>query len=91
MKEKAPMNVWNCGGKNSNIAIDHSYPTGSVCNERYTSSRNGLADTTLYLWSRNGSELMLPPGVGFKFGASSQIKHLVLQVFYNLRVVPILL
>ena len=82
MKERAPMNVWNCGGKDSNIAIDNSYPTGFVCNDRYTSDIQH--DTTLFLWSRNGSELMLPRGVGFKFGARSRIKHLVLQVFYDL-------
>ena len=81
MKDRAPMNVWNCGGKNSNIAIDNSYPTGSVCNDRYKSTINGPVDTTLYLWSRNGSKLMLPHGVGFMFGGRSHIKHLVLQVF----------
>ena len=37
-------------------------------------------DTTLFIWSRNGQKFMLPDGVGFKIGAGSRIKHLVLQV-----------
>ena len=81
INDRAPLNIWNCGGSNSNAAVDLAYPIGSVCNDRNTSNRIKNVDTTLFLWSRNGTKLMLPSDVGFKFGGKSRIKHLVLQVF----------
>ena len=81
LHDTAHLNIWNCGGSNSNSAIDPSYPIGTVCNDkRYKRNRRTYLDTTLYLWSRNGSKLMLPHDVGFKFGGISRVKHLVLQV-----------
>ena len=82
INDRAPLNIWNCGGSYSNAAVDLSYPIGSVCNDSNTSNRIKNVDTTLFLWSRNGSKLMLPSDVGFKFGGKSRIKHLVLQVFH---------
>ena len=76
----APLNVWNCGGLNSNAAIDNAFSVGSVCNERSKQKTGTNIDTTLFLWSRNGSKLMLPKNVGFKFGGESRIQHFVLQV-----------
>ena len=76
------MNVWNCGGSKSNAAIDYSYPVGSVCNNK-DGDQNSISnnvDTTLFLWSMNGSSLMLPPDAGFKFGKNSRIKYFVIQV-----------
>ena len=76
----APLNVWNCGGVNSNAAIDDAFSVGSVCNGRSKRNTDKNIDTTLFLWSRNGSKLMLPKNVGFKFGDKSRIQHFVLQV-----------
>ena len=76
----APLNVWNCGGLNSNAAKDDALPVGSVCNSKSERKTENSIDTTLFLWSRNGSKLMLPKNVGFKFGGKSRIKHFVLQV-----------
>ena len=83
INDRAPLNIWNCGGSNSN-AIDTKYPIGSVCSYRDTNRPIKNVDTTLYLWSRNSSKLMLPLDVGFKFGGNSRIKHFVLQVRYIL-------
>ena len=82
ISDKVPMNVWNCGGSNSNGAIDYSYPIGSVCNNKDGDQKSisNNVDTTLFLWSMNGSNLMLPPDAGFKFGQNSRIKYLVIQV-----------
>ena len=76
----APLNVWNCGGLNSNAAKDDALPVGSVCNSKSKRKTENNIDTTLFLWSRNGSKLMLPKNVGFKFGGKSRIQHFVLQV-----------
>ena len=75
--ERATKNIWNCGGQNADMVVDNSYPRGLVCNDK------GSVEKTLFLWSRNGSKLMLPRGVGFKFGGGSQIRHLVLQVTFS--------
>ena len=83
ISDKVPMNVWNCGGSGSNGAIDYSYPIGSVCNNK-DGDQNSISnnvDTTLFLWSMKGSNLMLPPDAGFKFGKNSRIKYLVIQVW----------
>ena len=75
-------NVWNCG-QNTNLPTDDSYPTGPVCGHDVPSSASPhqqSIDTTLFLWSINGSSLMLPDDVGFKFGAESSIGYFVLQV-----------
>ena len=79
----APLNVWNCGGFKSNAAIDYAFPLGSVCNVRSKIKTDKNIDTTLFLWSRNGSKLMLPKHVGFKFGGKSRIQHFVLQVYFT--------
>ena len=76
----APLNVWNCGGLKSNAAKDDALPVGSVCNRQSKIKTQNNIDTTLFLWSRNGSKLMLPKNVGFKFGGKSRIQYFVLQV-----------
>ena len=76
----APLNVWNCGGLNSNAAKDDALPVGSVCNRQSKIKTQNNIDTTLFLWSRNGSKLMLPKNVGYKFGGRSRIQYFVLQV-----------
>ncbi len=69
-----PFNIWNCGS-NGRPANDPNYPNHPV----YPDNKPGV-DTTLYLWGMGGEKLMLPAGVGFKVGANSRIKYLVLQV-----------
>ena len=76
----ATQNVWNCGGLKSNAAKDDAFSVGSVCNSQSKAKADKNIDTTLFLWSRNGSNLMLPKNVGFKFGGKSRIQHFVLQV-----------
>ena len=76
--EKPPntqFNIWNCGG-NGKPARDPNYPNFGV------SGATGGDDTTIYLWGMGGERTMLPPDVGFKVGANSRIKYLVLQVHY---------
>ena len=46
-------------------------------------------DTTIYLWGMGGKRTMLPSGVGFKVGANTRIKYLVLQTHYiNVETIP---
>ena len=72
---KTQFNIWNCGG-NGKPARDPNYPNFGV------SGATGGDDTTIYLWGMGGERTMLPPDVGFKVGANSRIKYLVLQVHY---------
>ena len=36
--------------------------------------------STLYLWSRGGEPVSLPPDIGFPVGGDTRHQHLVLQV-----------
>ena len=40
--------------------------------------------TTLYLWSRGGRAVTLPPDTGFPVGGASKVQYLVLQVSFAL-------
>jgi len=73
---KTKFNLWNCGS-NGKPAKDPNYPTHGV----FPDATEG-DDTTLYLWGMGGNRTMLPPNTGFKVGAGSKIKYLVLQVHY---------
>ncbi len=72
----SPFNIWNCGN-NKNHPNDPNYPSHPVS----PGAKSG-EDTTLYLYGYKGQKTMLPEGVGFRVGANSRIKYLVLQVNY---------
>ena len=74
--DKTRFNIWNCGA-NGNPILDENYPVLPVCPGGKVGD-----DTSIYLWSRNGSRIMLPEGVGFKMGKDTRIQFLVLQVHY---------
>ncbi|XP_066599733.1 peptidylglycine alpha-hydroxylating monooxygenase [Prorops nasuta] len=63
--------VWNCGEMAS--SNDHLGNSAPPCKEQ---------TQIIYSWARDAPTLMLPEGVGFKVGADSTIKYLVLQVHY---------
>ncbi|XP_037945702.1 peptidylglycine alpha-hydroxylating monooxygenase [Teleopsis dalmanni] len=63
--------VWNCGEMSKKNAEEAVSPCGSHGHSQI-----------LYAWARDAPKLELPEGVGFKVGASSQIKYMVLQVHY---------
>lgn len=51
------------------------YDSGSPCGQ-------GSHSQIIYAWARDASKLELPENVGFKVGADSPIKYIVLQVHY---------
>jgi peptidylglycine monooxygenase len=73
---KTRFNMWNCGN-NGKPANDPNYPNHPL----FPDGKEG-EDTTLYLWGMGGKTTMLPKDVGFKIGANSRIKYLVIQVHY---------
>jgi len=63
--------VWNCGEMaTKQSGLDVSRPCAS-------------GDQIVYAWGMDAPELHLPEGVGFRVGADSDIKYLVLQVHYG--------
>lgn len=69
----ADKSVWNCGEMNGGDDMDEeSYPTCAP----------GSSSQIVYAWARDAPKLSLPTDVGFKVGADSPIKYLVLQVHY---------
>ncbi|KAK0166496.1 hypothetical protein PV328_004911 [Microctonus aethiopoides] len=70
----AAKSIWNCGEMMSHHSKDYSNnESASPCAE---------GSEILYAWARDAPDLMLPDNVGFKVGANSPIKYLVLQVHY---------
>ncbi|XP_044740920.1 peptidylglycine alpha-hydroxylating monooxygenase [Chrysoperla carnea] len=62
--------VWNCGEMAKNSEMEETY---TPCKK---------STQIMYAWARDAPMLKLPEGVGFKVGAKSKIKYLVLQVHY---------
>jgi len=72
---ETPRNLWNCGA-NGEPALQPGYPSLTPCHSEDNTT------TTLYLWSRGGEAVTLPPDTGFPVGGASTIQYLVLQVHY---------
>jgi len=64
--------TWNCGEMAPKEAGEESHP---VCGPGSTSQ-------IIYAWAMDAPALDLPDGVGFRVGAGTNIKYLVLQVHY---------
>ncbi|XP_047741070.1 peptidylglycine alpha-hydroxylating monooxygenase [Hyalella azteca] len=62
--------LWNCGG----MAMSNAgFRTAPTCAE---------GTQIIYAWAMDAPALLLPEGVAFRVGRSSDIKYLVLQVHY---------
>ncbi|KAL7302785.1 hypothetical protein TKK_0004826 [Trichogramma kaykai] len=62
--------VWNCGEM---AHADPRLASAGPCDED---------SEIIYAWARDAPSFILPPDVGFKVGAKSRVKYLVLQVHY---------
>lgn len=65
--------VWDCSEMSQPMGTKSDFVKGSVCSK---------GAQVIYAWASDAPKLVLPPDVGFKIGAQSSIKYLVLQVHY---------
>lgn len=56
--------------------------SGNMVSHSITPCGVGSNSQIIYAWARDAPKLSLPAGVGFKVGADSPIKYIVLQVHY---------
>jgi len=62
--------VWDCGEMN---AMESRYSRRPICK---------TSPNILYAWAKGAPKLNLPEGVGFRVGAGTENRHLILQVHY---------
>ena len=88
---ETPRNLWNCGA-NGEPALEPGYPSLTPCHSEvgtqysrssfYSSPRifEDNTTTTLYLWSRGGEAVTLPPDTGMIFVKYSFFVKLVTNI-----------
>jgi len=74
VERDTPHAVWDCGEMVFDSDPQHTiFPKAAACKGN---------PEIVYSWAMDAPALKLPPGVGFKVGHNTRIKHLVLQVHY---------